>query len=120
MADSAHDHGDSAHEGSNPSARGEKPTDSYCSCCRICDCYRDASGADEKPAERHAEHDQPDGEGKRDERGDDRHDSHDHGDDEHDDHAVDHSDHEDMFRKRFFVSLVLSLPVLYYSPMLQD
>ncbi|WP_440772226.1 heavy metal translocating P-type ATPase [Natronorubrum sp. DTA28] len=134
MADSSHDHGDSSHEATNPSARGEKPTDSYCSCCRICDCYRDALGADEKPGERRAKYDEPDGEGKRDERGDDRPDRHEHGEDRPDRHEhgedghdghdhgahVDHSDHEDMFRKRFFVSLVLSLPVLYYSPMLQD
>ncbi|ELY36234.1 heavy metal translocating P-type ATPase [Natronorubrum tibetense] len=121
MAGSAHDHGDSAHESAKPSARGEKPTDSYCSCCRICDCYRDAPGADEKPGERRAEYDEPDGEGKRDERGDDGRDHDTHDDDGHDHGAhVDHSDHEDMFRKRFFVCLVLSLPVLYYSPMLQD
>ncbi|WP_440766621.1 heavy metal translocating P-type ATPase [Natronorubrum sp. DTA7] len=122
MADSSRDHGDSAHESAKPSARGEKPTDSYCSCCRVCNCYRDAPGTVEKPGERRGEHDEHDGKGKRDERGDDRHDSHDHGGDGHDDHGahVDHSDHEDLFRKRFFVSLVLSLPVLYYSPMLQD
>jgi P-type Cu2+ transporter len=40
-----------------------------------------------------------------------------HGD--HGDHGVDHSGHEEMFRKRFWVSLVLSIPVLLYSPMLQ-
>jgi Cu2+-exporting ATPase len=36
-----------------------------------------------------------------------------------DDHAghVDHTGHEEMFRKRFWVSLVLSIPVLLYSPM---
>src|SRR5258706_3926832 len=32
---------------------------------------------------------------------------------------VDHSGHEDMFRKRFWISLVLSFPVLLYTPMLQ-
>jgi Cu2+-exporting ATPase len=32
---------------------------------------------------------------------------------------VDHSGHEEMFRRRFWVSLVLSIPVLIYSPMLQ-
>ncbi len=32
---------------------------------------------------------------------------------------VDHSGHEDMFRRRFWVSLVLSIPVLLYSPMIQ-
>ena len=40
------------------------------------------------------------------------------GHDAHDAH-VDHSGHEDMFRQRFWVSLLLSIPVLLYSPMLQ-
>jgi Cu2+-exporting ATPase len=33
---------------------------------------------------------------------------------------VDHSGHEMMFRRRFWVSLALTLPVLLFSPMLQD
>src|SRR5688572_19754545 len=37
---------------------------------------------------------------------------------EHANHA-DHSGHEDVFRKRFWVSLLLSIPVLLYTPMLQ-
>lgn len=32
---------------------------------------------------------------------------------------VDHAGHEDMFRQRFWVSLLLSIPVLLYTPMLQ-
>jgi P-type Cu2+ transporter len=32
---------------------------------------------------------------------------------------VDHTGHEDMFRQRFWVSLLLSIPVLLYTPMLQ-
>lgn len=32
---------------------------------------------------------------------------------------VDHSGHEDMFRRRFWISLLLSIPVLLYTPMLQ-
>ena len=32
---------------------------------------------------------------------------------------VDHTGHEDMFRRRFWVSLLLSIPVLLYTPMLQ-
>ncbi len=93
-------------DGSRPeteSARREKPTDSYCSCCRVCDCYRDMPEPDEESAE------------PRDER-----DHHDHDEDRDHGAHVDHSGHEDMFRKRFFVCLVLSLPVLYYSPMLQE
>jgi P-type Cu2+ transporter len=32
---------------------------------------------------------------------------------------VDHTGHEEMFRNRFWVSLILSIPVLLYSPMIQ-
>jgi Cu2+-exporting ATPase len=39
---------------------------------------------------------------------------------EHAGHGVDHSGHELMFRNRFWVSLVLSIPVLLYSPMIQE
>jgi P-type Cu2+ transporter len=34
-------------------------------------------------------------------------------------HGIDHSGHELMFRNRFWVSLLFSIPVLLYSPMLQ-
>ena len=33
---------------------------------------------------------------------------------------VDHTGHEQLFRRRFWVCLVLTLPVLLYSPMLQE
>ena len=33
---------------------------------------------------------------------------------------VDHTGHEQMFRRRFWVCLILSIPVLLYSPMLQQ
>lgn len=46
-----------------------------------------------------------------------QHDKTDHKGD-HGDH-VDHSGHETMFRRRFWVSLVLSIPVLLYSPSIQ-
>jgi Cu2+-exporting ATPase len=38
------------------------------------------------------------------------------------DHAdhVNHSGHEQVFRQRFWVSLILSIPVLLYSPMIQE
>jgi len=44
-----------------------------------------------------------------------------HADDEHTGHGaqVDHSGHEQMFRRKFWVSLLLSIPVLLYSPTLQ-
>ncbi|HJQ14803.1 MAG TPA: hypothetical protein VJ830_08660, partial [Anaerolineales bacterium] len=32
---------------------------------------------------------------------------------------MDHTGHEDLFRRRFWVSLLLSIPVLLYTPMLQ-
>ncbi|MFD1514387.1 heavy metal translocating P-type ATPase [Halomarina rubra] len=40
----------------------------------------------------------------------------------HDDHRAhtDHSGHEQMFRRRFWVSLVLSIPVLYFSEFIQE
>jgi Cu2+-exporting ATPase len=40
----------------------------------------------------------------------------------HESHAghVDHTGHESLFRSRFWVSLVLTVPVLLFSPMLQD
>jgi Cu2+-exporting ATPase len=41
------------------------------------------------------------------------------GHEEHAEHA-DHTGHEEMFRRRFWVSLVLSIPVLLYSPMIQE
>ncbi len=45
---------------------------------------------------------------------------HDHA--EHEEHAAhaDHSGHEQMFRKRFWISLFLSIPVLLYSQSIQD
>ena len=41
---------------------------------------------------------------------------------EHEGHAqhVDHSGHEQMFRSRFWGSLLLSIPVLIFSPMIQE
>ncbi|UHQ99254.1 copper-translocating P-type ATPase (plasmid) [Natrinema zhouii] len=46
----------------------------------------------------------------------------DHGDEGHDhgDHGGMHEGHEQMFRRRFFVSTLLSIPVLLYSEMLQE
>ena len=47
---------------------------------------------------------------------------HDHGAEHAGDHGahVDHTGHEQMFRQRFWVSLLLTIPVLLFSPMLQD
>jgi Cu2+-exporting ATPase len=38
---------------------------------------------------------------------------------EHGGHSVDHTGHEQMFRRRFWISLLLSIPVLVYSEALQ-
>lgn len=35
-------------------------------------------------------------------------------------HGVDHTGHEEMFRRRFWANLVLTIPVLLFSPMLQE
>ncbi|WP_247003262.1 heavy metal translocating P-type ATPase [Halosolutus gelatinilyticus] len=120
------------------STRGRTPTDDYCPCCRVCDCYRGAPGPGDEPAERRADRAERDlgerdsetagADGEREANADDGHDeAHDDdgrgdGHDGGEDHGahVDHSDHEAMFRKRFFVCLALSLPVLYYSEMLQE
>jgi len=40
--------------------------------------------------------------------------------DQHRDLGVDHTGHEILFRNRFWVSLVLTLPVLLFSPMIQQ
>jgi len=45
-------------------------------------------------------------------------DSHNHG--EHGDHGGMHAGHEQMFRRRFFISTLLSIPVLLYSETLQE
>jgi Cu2+-exporting ATPase len=38
----------------------------------------------------------------------------------HSGHGVDHTGHENMFRKRFWANLILTVPVLLFSPMLQE
>ncbi|MFT4921097.1 MAG: Cu2+-exporting ATPase [Haloarculaceae archaeon] len=95
-----------------PPSQQEKPTDGDCPCCRVCACYRSDRDLKTGRAAEHAGHGGKDGEG---------HDHHEEGEEGHDHGAmVDHSDHEAMFKKRFFVSFALALPVLYYSPLLQE
>jgi Cu2+-exporting ATPase len=65
----------------------------YCSCCRVCDLTAVQSKHDA-----HSEHD---------------------GHDQHAGHQ-DHTGHELMFRNRFWVCLLLSVPVLIYSPAIQN
>ncbi len=43
-----------------------------------------------------------------------------HGEDQSHAEHVDHTGHEDLFRRRFWVSLLLSVPVLVYAPMLLE
>ncbi|MFC6769414.1 heavy metal translocating P-type ATPase [Natrinema soli] len=45
---------------------------------------------------------------------------HDEGGHGHGDHGGMHEGHEEMFRRRFFISTLLSIPVLLYSEMLQE
>jgi Cu2+-exporting ATPase len=52
------------------------------------------------------------------------HTGHKNNDREHNDHEehkahVDHTGHEEMFRRKFWVSLLLSIPVLFFSPTIQ-
>ncbi len=92
------------------------PTDEYCSCCRVCRSYQGRPEPGEQPAERRDVAHEDDVEAEQEAHLED-HEAHAEAD--HDAH-VDHSDHEELFKRRFIVCLVLSLPVLYYSPMLQE
>lgn len=77
-------------------SRGKEPTSCHCPGCRICEGYKGAT-ADQKPRSGGS-----------------------HTGDKHQGTHIDHSGHEEMFKRRFFVCLLLSLPVLYYSPLLQE
>ncbi|SDM18427.1 Cu2+-exporting ATPase [Halogranum gelatinilyticum] len=106
MADHRAAHDDAEHA---THAHRERRTDHACPGCRVCECYRptrDGTGAERAL---HAAHSTADTD---EEHGHDG--GHDHG------AMVDHSDHEAMFRRRFFVSLALAIPVLYYSASLQS
>lgn len=94
MSAKQHDH--THNQPGEEQSRGREPTSCHCPGCRICEGYKGAI-ADQKPRFRGSH------------TGDKHHGSH-----------IDHSGHEEMFKRRFFVSLLLSLPVLYYSPMLQE
>ena len=78
-----------------------KLTDHQCPCCRVCELDTSETGPT-----RSAQSD--------DVHQEDHHDDHDHA------AHVDHSGHEEMFKQRFFICLILSLPVLYYAEMLQE
>ncbi|THE66750.1 heavy metal translocating P-type ATPase [Salinadaptatus halalkaliphilus] len=96
--------------------RDEKPTDRDCPCCRVCGLTTERDDRSEKPPARH--------EPREEQHAEHAHEPSDHAHEDHADHDheahVDHAGHEEIFKQRFFVCLVLSLPVLYYSPMLQE
>ncbi|MFP9190397.1 heavy metal translocating P-type ATPase [Natronosalvus vescus] len=120
------------HDGHEGRIRSTRPTDQDCPCCRVCGL---TAGKGDPPREtpthhEHASMDEDEKGSVHDQEMGDEHvhgvgDEHDHGttEEHRDDHRheahVDHAGHETMFKQRFFVCLVLALPVLYYSPMLQ-
>lgn len=90
----------STHDAHAEQTRRQRPTDRDCPCCRMCGLSAmegQRAPDEERSPDQHEDHDER------------RHEAH-----------VDHSGHEEMFKKRFFICLVLSLPVLYYSEMLQE
>ena len=68
---------------------------------------------------RQSRHEEHAGQAAKGESGRDAHGEHDGHEGDHEAH-VDHTGHEQMFRRRFWISLVLSIPVLVFSPTLQD
>ncbi|WP_394342406.1 copper-translocating P-type ATPase [Salinigranum rubrum] len=124
-----HDHHDSG-EKRPPQSQPPKQYERAPSCCRLCRLEADGSGrstdAESLPSERepgevdahegHEHHASADrGAGHEDDHGPSGHDH----DDGHGAHT-DHSGHEGMFRRRFWVSLVLSVPVIVFSEFIQD
>jgi len=75
-----------------------------CACCRLCQFEQESQHTE------HAEHGSEHAEHGADQGG--------HGSD-HAGHGMDHGGHEQMFRKRFWVSLVLSVPILFWSETIQ-
>ncbi len=78
--------------------------DDYCTCCRVCNLQGEADK--DKGHDDHSAH-----------AGHDTHTGH----DAHSAHAGhhDHTGHEIMFRNKFWITLVLSIPVIIYSPAIQ-
>lgn len=94
MSAKQHDH--THNQPAEEQSRGREPTSCHCPGCRICEGNKGAI-ADQKPRSGGS-----------------------HTGDKHQGTHIDHSGHEEMFKRRFFVCLLLSLPVLYYSPLLQE
>ena len=107
-------------------------TSGQCECCRICQLQAETMAtrrAHETDHER-SPRQEPRQHGRKGDR--DEHERHDHGDEEAHEHSdtgghtdsdtgghTDHSGHEQMFRRRFWVSLVLSVPVIIFSEFIQ-
>ncbi|MEN8040078.1 MAG: copper-translocating P-type ATPase [Actinomycetota bacterium] len=87
-----------------------------CPCCRLCHLSDDASHG-------HGEHAavEADADGRVDHPAEEGHGDHTlAASGEHAGHGPDHTGHEEMFRKRFWISSALSLPVLFWSGTIQD
>ncbi|WP_418286257.1 copper-translocating P-type ATPase [Halorubrum sp. DTA46] len=102
----------------------DRPTSKRCPCCRVCELHREEeTPTDSEPTDGHGVEEGHDGHGHREghaadhggPKSDDGHDAH-------EDHGAthDHSGHEQMFRRRFWICLVLSVPVVVYSEFVQD
>jgi Cu2+-exporting ATPase len=101
------DHSDREHReagGDEPVDGPDEPRVEQSMLAEEADDADDAARAIEEKHEHHTDH----GEG-----------DHEHGGG-HDGHGGMHEGHEQMFRRRFFVSTLLSIPVLLYSPTLQE
>lgn len=81
-----------------------------CSCCRLCGIAPHASGDPDvdEPTASHGRHHENDGEGHAGSAAEAGHTGH-----------ADHAGHEQMFRRRFWICLVLSVPVLVWSDTIQ-
>ncbi|MCU4750896.1 heavy metal translocating P-type ATPase [Halobacteria archaeon AArc-curdl1] len=122
MSDHSHEHdGHTEEHAPDSQVSDERLTDRRCPCCRVCNLNVEDETGDERSEETHAEYaSRHEAEtGSEDEHA--PHHDHDAHADDHDHGAhVDHSGHEEMFKRRFFVCFLLAIPVLAYSPMLQE
>ncbi len=140
-------HPDHEHSGNlSPGPHPPHQSEGSVYCCRICQLEADAevratayalseqqshpteyeahTAADEATTEpEHPEHEHRQAETEHTHHGETEHDHGAHGHQgDHEDHGAhtDHTGHEGMFRRRFWVSLVLSVPVIFFSEFIQD
>lgn len=91
-------------------------TKNSCACCRLCHLDDDGPTGHEGPKAMEVATDD-----RVDAIAEDGHGDHAMGHaDEHAGHGPDHAGHEEMFRKRFWISSALSIPVLFWSATIQD